>query len=114
MKTKRSAEGYLLIDHSASPGLTEAEAHRGGLPVYAGRGLYETSVVNCGHCQKGIIVHPLLMRDVPTCSKCDSYVCESCKLTAVVTGACIPFTRVVDETQERVARGLPITWRPHG
>lgn len=109
MITQRRKAGYLAMDHRESPGVSEADMHKNApeLKVTAGRGLYETNIVHCGHCQKGLVVHPLLMIDLPYCHKCDAHICEACKTTMVVTGECLPFSKIVDIVQEAALKGLP-------
>lgn len=109
MQSKRQQAGYLALDHRDSPGLTEAQV-RATNPQFkqgAGRGLYETNVVHCAHCQKGLVVHPLLMADLPYCHLCDRYVCPSCKTTMVVSGRHMPFSKLADLVQDAALKGLP-------
>lgn len=98
-----------MLDHRESPGMTESEIHKINpqLRPSAGRGLHETNIVHCTHCQKGMVVHPLFMADLPYCHHCDAYICESCKLTLVVTGVHMPFSKIIEEAQYRAEKGLP-------
>ena len=113
MRTKRSHEGYIMVDHRESPGLTDAQmraAYGGG----SGRGLHEVPALNCAHCHKSMIVNPLRTRDRPWCRKCDAYVCDDCKLAMVLTEKHRPMSLICDEVQESAARGLPILGATHG
>ena len=119
MTSKRDHAGWLMLDHRDSPGFSEAEMRKANprLKPTAGKGLYETNVVHCRHCQKGLIVHPLLMADLPYCHLCDAYICESCKVTMAASGQHMPFDKLADLIQERTLKGLPPTItleRPHG
>lgn len=108
MRTKRNAEGYLMIDHSASPGVTDEDMRRANpeLPAGAGSGMFETPMVCCSHCQKMLVVNPMRTRDRAYCRSCDAYICDECGIVATLHGECRPFRRVMDEAQERAARGL--------
>jgi hypothetical protein len=104
--SKRSHEGYLLIDHRASPGITEAdlatvpEARRA--EFQAATGIFEAPTVRCCHCGVIVIINPDRKRPRHHCPKCDHYVCDtaSCVLT------CTPFVQKVDDTMEQAARLL--------
>jgi hypothetical protein len=87
MNSKRSREGYLLIDHSAS-----------GLPTF------ESATITCSHCCRIVVLNPDRSRERGYCPKCDSYVCDQCNLQRTLTGQCRPFVQIVEETQERAAR----------
>lgn len=98
---RRAQEGFLLIDHRASPGLTSADAVRGpgaGSPVVAGGKKYEAGFYLCSHCQNMNIVNPLRTRPHAYCWKCDHYVCD----TLVCTSECRPFMRLLDAADKRI------------
>ena len=63
MSSKRSQEGYLMIDHSASPGVPDAE----GMPVRSGQGMFEAPTVTCNHCQTVVVVNPMRNRERAWC-----------------------------------------------
>ena len=77
MSSLRRLEGYLLIDHSASPGTR-------GVPE--GK-CFESPTVTCSHCQTIVVLNALRTRSRGYCSKCDAYICDGC--TAL--GECRPF-----------------------
>jgi len=87
MRTHKSLEGYLLIDHSATgaPG-------PGGL-----RGKVETSTLTCGHCQRQMIRNPLRTRERAYAPEMDRYICDECALVRKLTGKLKPFTQIMDE-----------------
>lgn len=87
--TKRSLEGYLLIDHSCGPGLDGNKGHK-----------IEAAVLTCSHCQKGIMVNPLRTRDKAYCPKCDHYICDECEIARVASGGmCRTFNQLIEEIQ---------------
>lgn len=73
-------EGYLMIDHRASPGLTEEAARQSGLdPRYCGEGkLLEAATLTCSHCRIAVVKNPLRTRERPFCRKCMHYICDFC------------------------------------
>lgn len=73
-------EGYLMIDHRASPGLPDDIARAIGMdPRYAGGGkLYETKTLTCEHCKGVVLKNPLRTRERGHCAKCSHYVCDGC------------------------------------
>lgn len=97
MSSKRSHEGYLLIDHRFSPGVSDDVVKQAGLPIGAGRGLYESATYTCSHCQAIVVLNHLRTRDRGYCRKCDHYVCDICATALAQTGICKPFREIVYE-----------------
>lgn len=95
MKTKRSREGYLLIDHSNGPGTLLVPGGKKG----------EWPTIRCCHCHRTYAVNPLRERARGWCSRCDDYVCDDPKCHR----DCLPLQKVFDIEQEAAARGLPVT-----
>lgn len=103
MKSKRSHEGYLLIDnrHAACP------AHPTREFAGAGAAVVEMPTLTCSHCQKQMIVNPLRTRERPYCRKCDHYLCDECALVAHLNGGeCQPYQARLDQQQNRLLRTL--------
>jgi hypothetical protein len=98
---KRSLEGYALIDHRESPGLTpEDVAHApGAIPVGKGQ-KFESAFITCSHCQRCVILRPDRTRDRGHCRKCDKYLCDECTAELHKTGICRPTAQIVDEILE--------------
>lgn len=100
--SKRDFEGLLIIDHSESPGLTAEDT--GGIGPVVGKGqVYKSPTITCVHCQVIVILNPLRTRPRNYCPKCDDYICDGC-----VVLPCRPFQKLVDETMEKVIKGLPV------
>lgn len=80
MSSLKRHEGYLLIDHSASPGLPEDIARQAGyIPELCREGMkYEAASLTCSHCKNSWIKNPLRTRERAYCSKCDHYICDWC------------------------------------
>lgn len=121
MPSKRRHEGYLLIDNSAGPGLTEADvavwraAGKNPLPVGEGR-KFESATLTCHHCQGLVILNPARTRERNYCPGCDHYICDVCEQRRARTLECVPFRQVLDELQEEAAlreqRGESLIIRP--
>ena len=98
MKSKRSKEGYLLIDNRGGPGFDDAMAVAAGLPIGSGRGIYEAPSFSCKHCEAVVIMNPLRTRERGYCRGCDSYLCDGCGAIRGKTYTCKTFEQIIDET----------------
>lgn len=82
-----ASEGELVIDHRASPGISEGLARSVGLPPqYLGEGkLYETATLWCCHCGVPQIKNPLRTRLRYSCAYCSGkYICDVCAAAAAL------------------------------
>lgn len=102
MFTQRSREGYLLIDHSASPGLAPGFAGPG--PIVGEGKIFETGTCTCSHCNGIVILNPARTRERARCSKCDRYICDSCGARMALSGECNPFLKLLDDVAEAAVR----------
>jgi hypothetical protein len=109
VKSLKAGSGYLLIDHSDSPGLTpEDVAHVPGA-IAVGKGIkHERDVQQCTHCQRQVVLEPLRTRDRGFCPKCNHYICDGCEAIRAKSGACVPFKQVLDRAQT-IADVRPLT-----
>lgn len=103
---QRSNEGYLMLDHRASPGLTEAEARRLGYDpqsVREGR-LLETATYTCPHfpCGTIVILNPNRQRERAFCRSCNAYICDNCARRALHPDY-VHLT--MDEAKEKIKSG---------
>lgn len=73
-------EGYIMIDHRASPGFTPEEALKLGYhPSHVAEGqLFETKTNHCCHCGTVVIINPLRERPRAECGYCRKYICDNC------------------------------------
>ena len=117
MFSKRSLEGEVIIDHSASPGLS-AEfvelCRRNGkeIPHAAGGQVYESATVTCSHCQRVVILNPDRTRARTWCAKCDRYICDLCAVAMKQTLECRNIRRVLDDLQNAAERGESVVLVP--
>ena len=73
--------GYLIIDHTNSPGINEADIParlRNTTPIVPEGKVFEADVQFCSHCQRSIILNPNRERPRGYCQKCDHYICDLC------------------------------------
>lgn len=105
--SKRSHEGYLLIDNRNSPGVSEEFIRSTGKAAPAVREgqVFESSILTCSHCQTGMIVNPLRTRDRAYCRGCDHYICDVCEAIRVKAGgACNSFARIREMACEAIVK----------
>lgn len=101
MTSQRVHEGYLHIDHRASPGITPEFIRASGKPggVAVGEGThYESATSTCAHCNAVVILNPDRSRPRNYCRRCDRYICDGC--AAIPTdGICTPFEALLIRQQ---------------
>lgn len=95
MFSKREREGYVLIDHTDSPGIDHASGLLGG-----GK-RFEAATNTCSHCQAVVVMNPDRLRQRGHCYNCDHYICDGCAVAMTQTGFCASFDRFADEYLER-------------
>ncbi len=78
--SKRSHEGYLFIDHRASPGLPAPMCEAMGIPGNSLRegSVYEAPTLGCEHCGGCVVMNPARTRERAWCAACDRYICDWC------------------------------------
>lgn len=94
-----SREGYLLIDHRASPGIPEKIVQRTAFAgVNLGEGkLFEASTLTCGHCKTVQLKNTWRTRERGKCFKCMHYICDPCALAYKINLVCRPWDQVVQD-----------------
>jgi hypothetical protein len=114
MTSKRSQEGYLLIDNRGGPGFSDQIGQAANLPPGAGRGQFEAPTYTCSHCQTVVVLNPMRNRERAYCPKCDHYICDTCgTIRALNGGQCKTFRQVIEEVQEAADVGhTPAIWTP--
>ena len=111
MLSKRSHEGYLLIDNSHSPGVSAEFVRRSGkdAPVVGEGATYESATITCAHCHRVVILNPDRSRPRGYCRKCDHYVCDN----PACNQDCAPLKKLLDDLQERALLNIGKE-TPHG
>jgi len=109
MASLHKHDGYLMIDHRASPGIPADIAQTVGLdPKQCGEGkLLEMATLSCSHCRCCVIPNPLRTRERAYCQKCDHYICDLCAAVASTAGySHLPFDKLVDITFSNAEKGI--------
>ncbi len=109
-------EGYLFIDHSASPGIPADVALAIGMDpdlVREGK-VFEAATMTCVHCKSAVIKEPRRTRERASCLKCGGkYICDDCALVARLPDYDhTPFEKRVDLVKEAEAKGIPALGSP--
>lgn len=108
MHSKRSREGYFLLDSRHAP-IPDATVVSKGLPPGSGRTMFEAPTYTCTHCQRVVVLNPDRSRERAYCRKCDAYICDGCGAAyAASGGTCNSFARLLDEVAEADAKGTSI------
>lgn len=111
MHSTRRQQGYLLVDHRASPGLPEEIARWAGYdPKLCGEGkVFEADTLTCAHCGAVVVKNPLRTRARHACAKCSGhYICDPCAFHASQPDYVhTPFKKFVDDTLNRAVMGSP-------
>ena len=102
--SKAKHEGYLLIDHRNSPGVSEELIRASNKPFIITKPdqLFESATVTCSHCGVIVVLNPDRTRPRGYCAKCDHYVCDNpgCGLE------CRPFKKLIEELQNDAVNSL--------
>lgn len=79
--SKRSHEGWLMIDHRAAPGIDKETLKAAGVdaPAVPEGGVYECPTLGCNHCGGAVILNPKRTRPRAYCPSCDRYICDLCE-----------------------------------
>lgn len=102
-------QGYLMIDHRASPGLPEDVARATGLdPKLCGEGkIFEAATLTCSHCKVAMVKNPLRTRERGHCRKCNHYICDGCVAKSRLPDySHVPFEKRVQDTMALAAKGI--------
>jgi hypothetical protein len=80
MSSLKRHEGYIIVDHRASPGLPEDIAIAAGFdPAQCKEGsVYESATLTCSHCGTAFVKNHFRTRERAYCSLCDHYICDFC------------------------------------
>lgn len=95
--SQRQKEGYLMIDHRSTEGVSDALMRSVGLPPGAGKGLFEIPTYTCSHCETIVAINPDRRRDRAYCTGCDHLICDNCGAIRARTLKCKTMKQVVDE-----------------
>ena len=115
--TQRDKEGYLLIDHSQTQGVSDEVMMANGMPIGSGHGKFEAPTFTCSHCEAVCIVRMPRAEAIPYCPKCSHHICNKCEKRRVAAGGeCHTFKDIADiylsgHEAKAMALILPLTMR---
>lgn len=93
-------EGYLFVDHRASPGIPEDKARLMGYePSQVAEGkVLEAATIQCFHCNAILVINPRRTRERAYCMACNGgYICDLCDAERRKPDyQHLPFRKVVD------------------
>lgn len=106
MRTKRSDEGCVLIDHRNSPGISAEfiRANNIDAPAVGAGQIFESAVTICHGCGRDIILNPNRSRAREWCMEHDAYLCDGCGLTRKLTGSCVPLKKRLADLFNRLTK----------
>lgn len=97
----RRQQGYLMVDHRASPGLTEEQARACGYdPLFCKEGkLYEADTLTCAHCKTPVVKSPTRVRPRAECFQCGvKFICDACDYERTLPDYVhAPFEKIAEE-----------------
>jgi len=103
VRSKRSREGYMMLDHRASPGLSEFHTWNDDLPPGSLTGLFEGPTYTCSHCTRVVVMEPQRTRERSFCMGCAHNICDDCGAIYAKTLACASFKKMAESRMEAAA-----------
>lgn len=100
----KDGSGYLIIDHTDSPGLRPEDIParlKTTTPVVGAGQKYEVDIQFCAHCGSQIILNPKRTRPREFCVKCNHYVCDN----PICIKECAPLKKLLDKAETSLVRG---------
>ena len=101
---QRDKEGYFLLDHSQTEGMSDELIVASGLPPGAGQGLFEAPTYTCSHCSSVVVLNPKRNRERAFCRGCDHYICDACGVIKAQNGICRTMKQIIEEEMARVEK----------
>jgi len=99
----KDRSGYLIIDHSESPGIRPEDIPpelRNSTPAVGAGAIYERDVQLCSHCGSQVILNPLRERPRGYCAKCDHYICDN----PICNKECQPLARLLEQVDNQIQK----------
>jgi hypothetical protein len=114
---RTSQEGYLLIDHRASPGVPQELLRSLGIdaPGISEGQIYETRSLHCTHCGGCVVVNMDRTRERGHCPSCDHYICDLCAAQYRLDSRCIVYEeRALGVLRKTLVGPSWSAYNPHG
>ena len=97
-----------MIDNRNSSGVPDELVVKSGLPIGAGKGLFESPTFTCNHCSRVVVMNPLRTRERGYCRGCDHYICDDCTAVRAQTMVCKTMLQAIDEAMTAQLDELPM------
>ena len=85
-----------MLDHRYAAPVPDSLVNAAGLPMGAGRGLFEAPTFTCKHCQRIVVMNPNRTRERHFCRGCSHLICDECAAIKAVTLQCRTFDQMVE------------------
>jgi len=99
----KDGSGYLIIDHSESPGIDPSdipEKLRSTTNIVGPNQVFEADVQFCAHCGSQVILNPKRTRPRGYCSKCNHYICDN----PICNKECAPLKQLLDKAERSIIK----------
>lgn len=94
------------MDNRVNSGVPDEIVVAQGLPVGAGRGVFECAFYTCSHCEKTVVKNLSRTRPRGFCKKCNHILCDDCDAKYLASGhQCIPFKAFAEEVRNAAEKG---------
>lgn len=106
-RSLKDGSGYLIIDHTDSPGLRPEDipiSLREKTPAVLAGEKYEADIQFCAHCGSQVILNPKRTRPREFCAKCNHYICDN----PICVKECAPLKKLFDQAETSLVRGSDI------
>lgn len=100
----KDRSGYLIIDHSESPGIKPEDVPpqlRNSTPIVGAGEVFERDIQFCSHCGSQVVLNPLRERPRSYCAKCDHYICDN----PICNKECQPLAKLLERVDNLNQQG---------
>jgi ribosomal protein S27AE len=99
----KDGSGYLIIDHTDSPGIRESDIParlRDSTPIVPAGKKFEADIQFCAHCGSQVILNPNRTRPREYCPKCNHYICDN----PICIKTCSPIKKLFDHVDSHLSK----------
>lgn len=93
-----------MLDNRNSQGVSDELMVASGMPIGAGRGLFESATFTCSHCNAVVVLNPKRTRERGFCRGCNQCICDACTALKAVNFECKTMKQIIDETLETAVK----------
>jgi ribosomal protein S27AE len=102
-RSLKDHSGYLIIDHSDSPGIKPEDVPtrlRGSAEIVEKGQKFEADIQFCAHCGTQVILNPKRVRARGYCAKCNHYICDN----PICNKTCEPLKALLDKAEHELVQ----------